>query len=492
MPRQTSTILICSIVLSLGTLSLVSIAGDTLYYTPISYTVRHYPFSVVAADLDGDGDQDLAVTNRGETSGSPDTTVSILKNSSNSGTFGAKTDYYCGGLPTGLAAAKLLGNDNYIDLIVTNNANSGSVTILKNNGSGGFPAADTQFFPTASIPYGVCVADLDGNGKNDFATAGGYVAGNITVYKDSSGSYGYRSDLHYSGSGYGITAAKLIGGDTLLDLAVVTSPTLTIFKNLGNGTFDTLSSHKVTLHTASGPYDVVAADFDGDGDFDLATANISDTVSVFKNLGSDAFDTTHYVAGDGPYAIVAADIDNDGDKDLVTANQTSGDVSILKNNGSGSFATHQEYWAGGHVLYDVFAFISGDYGGASDSFPDLAITNEDSNTVSILWNLIPYKPCKIRRGDANGDNQITACDSTLLRRYLFASSTCASAGCGISTCFYNNETLRGDWNGDGSITIADLLRCGYYIGENFNPGGRYTPLIRDVASDTACVPLQSQ
>jgi hypothetical protein len=78
----------------------------------------------VAADLNGDGKPDLAVTNFGRA------TVSVLLNKGN-GTFAARTYYSTGAGPASIAAADL-NNDGRPDLAVANNSASNSVSVLLN------------------------------------------------------------------------------------------------------------------------------------------------------------------------------------------------------------------------------------------------------------------------------------------------------------------------------------------------------------------------
>jgi hypothetical protein len=81
------------------------------------------------------------------------------------------------------------------------------------------------------------------------------------------------------------------------------------------------------------PFAIVAADLDGDGDQDLAVANIaSDNVTILRNNGSGKFAqpaSSPVAVGNGPFAIVAADLDGDGDQDLAVANLISANVTIL-------------------------------------------------------------------------------------------------------------------------------------------------------------------
>ena len=108
------------------------------------------------------------------------------------------------------------------------------------------------------------------------------------------------------------------------------------------------------LHAAAGspvpvgtrPVAVMLADFDGDDDLDIAvTNNTTNNVSILLNNGSGGF--TARVArgtGAGPRGIAAGDLDGDGDIDLVVANFGADTVSILLNNGSGGFTRPARRW----------------------------------------------------------------------------------------------------------------------------------------------------
>src|SRR5262245_19691446 len=66
----------------------------------------------------------------------------------------------------------------------------------------------------------------------------------------------------------------------------------------------------VDLSTGAGPRSIAAADLDGDGNTDLATANVfDDNVTVILGNGDEIFGptTATFAAGDGPIDIAAAD-----------------------------------------------------------------------------------------------------------------------------------------------------------------------------------------
>jgi hypothetical protein len=140
----------------------------------------------------------------------------------------------------------------------------------------------------------------------------------------------------------------------------------------------------VNYPTGDVPYSVFCGDLDGDGDLDLAVADYWDSnhVSILKNNGNGTFQSNvDYDAGSYPISVFCADLDGDGDLDLATANYLGTySVSILKNNGDGTFQNRVGYGTGDGP-YSVFC---ADLDGDGDL--DLAVANYYSNNVSILKN----------------------------------------------------------------------------------------------------------
>ncbi|QHT66267.1 hypothetical protein GXP67_06145 [Rhodocytophaga rosea] len=116
------------------------------------------------------------------------------------------------------------------------------------------------------------------------------------------------------------------------------SPTGGVSLRFNNGTG--VFSGSTQVATGANSRAILAADFDGDGDMDLATANqLSNTVSVRFNDGTGVFSgTTQVAVGTTPISVTAADFDGDGDMDIATANYGSASVSIRFNNGQGVFS----------------------------------------------------------------------------------------------------------------------------------------------------------
>src|SRR5262249_47026095 len=97
------------------------------------------------------------------------------------------------------------------------------------------------------------------------------------------------------------------------------------------------------------------------------------TLPSFVNAGS-------FPVGTMPVSVAAADFDGDGNQDLAVVNEGQpnrlGTVSILLGKGDGSFRFRQTINVGGNPL----AVAVGDFNG--DCIPDLAVVNY--NSVSVL------------------------------------------------------------------------------------------------------------
>jgi hypothetical protein len=344
------------------------LASGPLFDARIDYQTGREPFSVFAADFNGDGKPDLAVANYA------DNTVSILMNNGD-GTFSTAVDYGVGSGPWCVYAADFDG-DGRPDLAVANSF-SNTISILKNNGNGTFASAVN--YGVGNNPISVFAADLDGDGTPDLAVANAYPSNSVSILKNhGDGTFGGWGNYSVQTSPLSVFAADF-DGDSKPDLAVANygSNTVSILTNNGNGTFASAVNYGVLSY----PHCVFAADFDGDSKPDLAVANNGPTsVSILKNNGNGTFASAVNYDGGGGISIFAVDFDADSRPDLAAVGGSSTFVSILKNNGNGTFAGAVDYEVGSSP-HSVF---SADLDG--DGKPDLAVANRYSNTISILKN----------------------------------------------------------------------------------------------------------
>src|SRR5262249_35115003 len=111
-----------------------------------------------------------------------------------------------------------------------------------------------------------------------------------------------------------------------------------VLLNQGGG-FQPAVSYALGTNTRS----LIAADWNGDGKPDLEAVNsgasfghetIPGSVSVLLNQGDGTFQSAaNYIVGDKPFSLVVADLNGDGKPDLATADNTSQSVSVLLNQG---------------------------------------------------------------------------------------------------------------------------------------------------------------
>jgi|GEM_PF-3360799 len=244
-----------------------------------------------------------------------------------------------------------------------------------------YPKVD---YPTGISPMSVFVADLN---IQDTIRGPDLIVvnssdNNVSVFKNN-GNGTFAARVNYpTGLNPQAVFAAYLNGDQQSDLVVANNGnnTVSVLINNGNGTF----ASKVDYATGDKPASVVAINLDGpsSGLADLAVADLfDDKVSILKNNGNGTFATNvQYATGDDPIWIVAAFLNNDTLPDLVTANRAGNSVSVLINAGGGTFPTHVEYPVGG----DPRSVFAADLDGDGDQ--DLAVANYDSNTVSVLKN----------------------------------------------------------------------------------------------------------
>ena len=135
--------------------------------------------------------------------------------------------------------------------------------------------------------------------------------------------------------------------DGNLDLASAdfTSLDVSILLGKGDGTFRRAHQFSTTL----GPSALAVGDFNGDGKPDIAVAEYglsSSEVAIFLGKGDGTFVAGPvYSAVSLPYDITVADFDGDGHLDLAVANNGTNTVSVMLGNGDGTFRKPRAYHA---------------------------------------------------------------------------------------------------------------------------------------------------
>ena len=270
-------------------------------------------------------------------------------------------------------------------------------TAVGGTGEGRFqvPAATPEVV-VGSGPRGVALGDMDGDGDADLLSVS---SGGVSLrFNDGTGSFAPRTPLSGDiavGSGALSIALGDVDGDGDLDFVTGNygSFSVSVRRNDGSGNFlAALSSEPATAGRGGG---VALGDVDGDGDLDIVAANYgASSVSVLLNDGHGTFatpNTSYYPAvGLNPYGIALGDVDNDGDLDLLTTNagmlinSTIGTtVSVRLNNGAGIFtapATNADPTVGD----TPYSISLGDIDGDGDL--DFVTANLNSGNLSVRLN----------------------------------------------------------------------------------------------------------
>ncbi|MGI4864119.1 MAG: FG-GAP repeat domain-containing protein [Janthinobacterium lividum] len=368
-------------VLTGALLALAPVAFGQTFATTVSYNAgsNANPLSLAVADVNGDGKRDIITGNNGSSM------IGVLLGNG-TGTFQtvATTSAGSGSMPYGVAVADV-NADGKAD-IITANYGTNSVGVLLGTGTGTFAAAVAYSTGSGSQPYGLAVADVNGDGKPDIVTANSATSSIGVLLNTGTGTFAAMVS-YPTGTA---TPLKVAVGDVNNDgkadivACINFNSAVGLLLGNGNGTFQALT----TIALTNKPNNVALADLNADSKLDIVTSsdNNSGYATVQLGNGNGTFATaTSYASSSNSFtnSVTVADVSGDGKPDLITANPGNYTVGVLKNNGTGTFAAVQTFAAGasGSMPYDVAAAdVSG------DNKPDLITANVSTNTVGVLLN----------------------------------------------------------------------------------------------------------
>ena len=356
-----------------------------------------YASALSAADLNGDGNNDLVVVNG---AAAPNAFVSVMLGNAD-GSFQTPVNYPTSTVAGDFSVAAALDDvngDGKLD-IVTVSADQ-QISVLLGNGDGTFQPAQTFAAPalpgytsaTQTPIVNLITADLRGIGRKDIIGSnglvllnGGNVSGNPTFAATAAPAFPYTQGVNSEGPNL---ASGDLNNDGKPDLVLSTGSGVTTWLGNGDGTFKQGHGYASINDTGF----VTVTDIDGDGNTDIYvglanggafTADDSNNNAAYVLMGrGDGTFAGAPTTSSGAYSGTnLGDVDGDGIPDLITSGV--GQFTVQLGTGTGTFNSVStitppaSFVLGGNTLTGANAGVStyavGDVNG--DGFADLVFVD---------------------------------------------------------------------------------------------------------------------
>ncbi len=343
--------------------------------------------NLVAADFTGTGRLDLAVAFSGYNSATNSfvNEVDVLLGNGD-GTFEPQVAYAAGGAPTAIAAGDF-NRDGHIDLAFTalNSNDAGTVSVMLGKSDGTFQSPTTSAVGYA--PRGIVVGDFNRDDRLDLAVLNQFVPGDYLLENGSvsvllgEGDGSFQPQVVYASATTSPTSIVTgdFNGDGILDLAVDATDAdgrpagVNLLLGIGDGSFHPAKTVATGIVGA-----LTAGDFTGDGHLDLVVTE-TDGFQLLVGDGHGTFEPANPVALGNIGVLVQGDFTGDGRLDLAASNGSEG-VLVLLGNGDGTFQPQSE--TPNVVGSNPEAIVAGDFNG--DGRLDAAVVDSGSDDISVL------------------------------------------------------------------------------------------------------------
>ncbi len=317
--------------------------GTGTFENPINVTTAGNGDENKLLDLNQDGIQDLITF-------IATSDIIEVKFGVGDGSFSNTTNYSINANSTDYNIADF-NNDGYYDL-VTGNGTSSSIDIRLGNSEGTFGSATT--FSTGTSITELAVGDINNDGYLDVIGARSQ-GGSTTMHVltgNGNGTFTNQSNINLGTNSNDVVLADF-NNDGNLDIATRSQATASIYVINGNGN-GTFSSSPTTINTGMGSSsELLAGDLNNDGLIDLIMGNRAVGARIYLNQGSGTFDAgNNYTTGSANNGDIAlGDFNGDGFLDLGVGSTTGLRVGI--NQGNGTFGTASVYDSANSIFTDL-------------------------------------------------------------------------------------------------------------------------------------------
>jgi hypothetical protein len=324
-----------------------------------------------------------------------------------------------------VSTAGIFAADDAVSFLDTSNANHSLGTTGLGTETMGLNFLNSSNPATGENPDSLAVGDFNNDGIPDLAVPNNVFGGPITLLLGKEdGTFESTTVVTPPYLAPCRVVAGDFNGDGNLDLAALNCNyvgSVTILLGKGDGTFAQAAS---SPSTGYGPVSIAVGDFNGDGNLDLVVVNQGSPVVATVLLGNgDATFTATATNSSLPYlpeTVQVGDFNGDGKADLVVSCGSDGSLMIFLGNGDGTFSQTPVSPTTGP---DPNGVAVGDFNG--DGKLDLAVTTGGVFGNDILTVLL-----------GNGDGTFTA------------------AGPGLSVGVEPQGIVVGDFNADGKADLA--------------------------------------
>jgi len=459
-----------------GGLALLPGRGDGTFSEGILHAFDDTTFDSLVADLDRDGELDVAFANFTRNR------VQVLRGLGD-GSFAPRSAVRAGAETVSLAPIDL-DEDGAQDLVACSQRST-DVHFLKNDGGGQFSVSARSVM--GYEPSRVATGDVDDDGRTDVLVVSRR-DGLIRTYMGGEGALA-EGPFIFTPRFPTMAVVADLTGEGKNDLAVVTlSSQWWLFRGREADPFDGFGVSSFELE--DGVTGVAIADLNEDGEVDMAAGHSgSSGISVLLGDGTGRFAKAgSFASGLSPSPtpeLLSLDLNRDGHVDLAAARSGSLSILVLMGRGDGGFFPESSYEVGSST-HDI---VAGDFN--ADSIVDLATVLYDTSELSLLLGqedgtfLVERagatgdKPLSLTAADFDQDGAldvVSTSETSSARIHWGTGNAALSAPQSLLVPDWTISIVHGDFDEDGAMDIAaaglDLFIVIHESGRSFRDSVR--------------------